>query len=99
MEHEETIDGGITRETVADAFRFCDGELPLCMLMNDVTACEFGKFHPHIARARQELLRHTLVTTEIDNVVTHITTDRQAVFDDQIRIFTDKGHLYVINFV
>ena len=93
----ETIEGGFTRDNLYSCYRIIGAALPICILMNSVTAVDVMHFNGPMPE-RQKLLTEAMVTIDLDGIPTHLV-HRDVVPDDQVRIFASDGRLYVFDFV
>lgn len=95
---EHTIEGGLTNDTLCDAYGLMGSVLAVHAICNNVTATQLEKFRgPFFERG--ELLHKLSTTALIDGCPWFITRDRAAIQDDQIRFLGSDGNLYVFNFV
>ena len=95
----QTIAGGLTRDNLLDCFKFLDGALPITMLVNHITVCDVLKFTG--GGVDRELLAKNgfSMDSKVEGVRTIITTDQEAVPNDQLRILASNGRLYIFDFV
>lgn len=95
---EDTICGGITRDTLQSCYRLIATDVALHMLCNHVTLTEIGKFRGPFPD-QHELAHQEAITTAIDGLPATVTKDRERIPDDQIRLLTSAGRLAIFNFV
>jgi len=94
----ETICGGITRDTLYDAWSRCmNGAQPVFAIINNVTVMEIAKFDGPVPH-REQLIEKQTIMHRIDGIPYLITKARDVIKDDQIRFLGDDGCLYVIDF-
>ena len=91
----ETIFGGITRDTLADAYGMLDDELPACLLMNRRTSLEvfrvWDKDTPSFPPTQDP------VFTDLDGVPCCISNEGHDP-DDHIVVFTTGGNVKYFHF-
>lgn len=109
---EQTFAGGLTRDTLAEAYRMLGDEWPLSCLLNNITAhtlhadLKFGLANKTVltsydVRATVQAFLRPVRTGEqalVPYPEIYITIRQDVVPDDQLRILATDGRLYIFTF-